>query len=118
VHENWSFRNYFVSSLLVVSAVFVTVLALVSNSCTTNPVTNKSEFMLLSLDDKTAMGKKTEPEIIASYGQYEDADLTEYLNAIGKRLGAASHQPNIPYTFRSWTVRWSTRSPCPAGTSS
>jgi predicted Zn-dependent protease len=84
----------------VVSAVLVAVLALVSNSCATNPVTNKSEFMLLSLDDEIAMGKETDPEIIASYGQYEDADLTAYLNAIGKRLGAASHQPKIPYTFK------------------
>jgi predicted Zn-dependent protease len=56
--------------------------------------------MLLSRDDEIAMGKETDPQIIASYGQYEDADLSAYLGALGKRLGAASHQPDVPYTFK------------------
>jgi hypothetical protein len=37
---------------------------LVSNSCTTNP------------------------KILASYGQYEDTDLTVYLSVLGEQLGA------------------------------
>jgi len=84
----------------VLSISFVTVLALVATTCATNPVTGKSEFMLLSPQDEIAMGKQTDPEIIASYGVYEDADLAGYLAGVGKRLGAASHQPNVPYTFK------------------
>jgi predicted Zn-dependent protease len=54
-------------------AASVALLALVSSSCATNPVTGTREFMLLSRDDEIAMGKETDPQIIASYGQYEDA---------------------------------------------
>jgi predicted Zn-dependent protease len=84
----------------VAAAAIVVVLSLVSNSCATNPVTNKSEFMLLSPEAELEMGKETDPEILASYGQYEDAELAAYLSAVGKRLGAVSHQPNIRYSFK------------------
>lgn len=56
--------------------------------------------MLLSPEDELAMGKETDPEIVASYGQYEDADLAAYLGGLGKRLDAVNHQPNIPYTLK------------------
>jgi predicted Zn-dependent protease len=85
---------------IIVSALSVSLLSLITNSCATNLVTGKTEFMLLSRDDEIAMGKQTDPEIIAYYDQYEDADLAAYLNAIGKRLGAMSHQPDLPYTFK------------------
>jgi predicted Zn-dependent protease len=85
---------------VILSAVIVAVLALVANSCATNPVTNRTEFMLLSRDDELAMGEATDPEILASYGEYEDAGLAAYLGALGKRLGAVSHQPDIPYTVK------------------
>jgi predicted Zn-dependent protease len=83
-----------------VSVLIVAVFALAANSCATNPVTNRSEFMLLSAEDELAMGKETDPEIVASYGQYEDADLAAYHSDLGKQLGAVHHQPNIPYTFK------------------
>lgn len=87
-------------SRIVVSVFLVAALVLVANSCATNPVTNNSEFMLLSREDELVLGKQTDPEVFASCGQYEDAALTVYLSALGKRLGAASHQPDIPYPFK------------------
>ena len=87
-------------SRLAVATALVAILSLVSNSCATNPVTHKSEFMLLSPEAELEMGRQTDPEILAAYGQYEDAGLTAYLSALGKRLGAVSHQPNVPYSFK------------------
>ena len=81
----------------VLFAVLTCVLLLLS--CATNPVTNQSEFMLLSRDDELAMGRETDPQILSSYGRYEDADLAAYLDDFGKRLGAVSHQPDIAYRF-------------------
>ncbi len=81
-------------------ALLVVVLALTWSSCATNPVTHQSELMLLSREGEINMGKQTDPQIVASYGTYGDTDLAMYLDSIGKRLGAASHQPDLPYSFK------------------
>jgi len=91
-------RRRMVRCVLAIS--FVVVLALVATTCATNPVTGKSEFMLLSRDDEIAMGRETDPQILSSYGQYEDAELTTYLGGLGKRLAGMSHQPDLPYSFK------------------
>jgi predicted Zn-dependent protease len=69
-------------------------------SCALNPVTHKSELMLMSAADEVAMGQQTDPQILQTYGKYEDADLARYVTALGKKLGALSHQPNLNYSVR------------------
>ena len=69
-------------------------------SCALNPVTGKRELMLMSSSDELAMGQQTDPQILGTYGKYEDADLARYVSALGKRLGALSHQPNLAYTIQ------------------
>jgi len=81
-------------------AALTAVLGVLSTSCATNPVTQKREFMLLSRDQEIALGQATDPEILQEYGRYEDAELTAYVAAIGKKLGASSHQPDLTYTVQ------------------
>jgi len=69
-------------------------------SCAINPVTHKRELMLLSAADEVAMGQQTDPQVIRTFGQYEDADLARYVTALGKNLGALSHQPNLAYSIK------------------
>jgi len=69
-------------------------------SCAVNPVTGKKELMLMSSSDELAMGQQTDPQILQTYGKYEDADLARYVSALGKRLGALSHQPNLAYSIQ------------------
>jgi len=69
-------------------------------SCAINPVTGKRELMLMSSADELAMGQQTNPQILQTYGKYEDADLARYVSALGKRLGALSHQPNLAYNVQ------------------
>ncbi|MBE0712040.1 MAG: M48 family metalloprotease [Candidatus Aminicenantes bacterium] len=69
-------------------------------SCAVNPVTHKSEFMLLSQNDEVALGQKTNPQILETYGQYPDAALAAYVADLGKKLGAMSDRPNIGYSFQ------------------
>ncbi len=69
-------------------------------SCAINPVTGKKEFMLLSPADELAMGQETDPQIVQTFGLYEDADLARYVSGIGNRLGALSHQPNMAYSVK------------------
>jgi predicted Zn-dependent protease len=88
--------------MLSKSVVTVLVVALIVGavSCALNPVTGKRELMLMSSADELAMGQQTDPQILQTYGKYEDADLARYVNALGKRLGALSHQPNLAYTIQ------------------
>jgi predicted Zn-dependent protease len=69
-------------------------------SCAINPVTGKRELMLLSSSDELAMGQQTDPQVLQTYGKYEDADLARYVAALGKRLGALSHQPKLAYSIQ------------------
>ena len=84
------------------TVVCVIVIALIiwAGSCAINPVTGKKEIMLLSPADEVAMGRQANPQILQTYGKYEDADLARYVSALGKRLGALSHQPNLAYTIQ------------------
>jgi len=69
-------------------------------SCAINPVTGKRELMLLSSADELAMGQQTDPQVLQTYGKYEDAELGRYVAALGKRLGALSHQPKLAYSIQ------------------
>jgi predicted Zn-dependent protease len=69
-------------------------------SCAINPVTGKRELMLMSSADEIAMGQQADPQILQTYGKYEDANLARYVAALGKKLGVLSHQPNLAYSIQ------------------
>jgi len=69
-------------------------------SCAINPVTHKRELMLLSAADEVAMGQQTDPQVLQTFGQYKDADLARYVTALGNKLGALSHQPELDYSVK------------------
>lgn len=69
-------------------------------SCAKNPVTGKSELMLMSKDQEIAMGKQSDPEIVAFFGLYDDAKLQRFINEKGKEMAAISHRKELPYEFK------------------
>ena len=73
---------------------------LLFNSCATNPVTGKRQVVLMSEEQEIAMGREADPQIVAQYGLYEDANLQAFINEKGKQMGAISHRPNLAYQFR------------------
>jgi predicted Zn-dependent protease len=82
------------------SAILAAVLIVWATSCATNPVSQEREFMLLSQSDEIALGRQTDPQILQTYGHYEDPQLAEYVGAIGSRMGALSHRPELEYYFK------------------
>ncbi len=74
--------------------------ALFLNSCAVNPVTGKKQVVLMSEAQEIAMGKDADPQIIAQYGLYENAELQKFINTEGKKMAAVSHRPNLEYNFR------------------
>jgi predicted Zn-dependent protease len=91
------------SSLLtkVANYSLVLMLALGVSNCGTNPVTKKKEFQFVSQDKEIAIGKDNySPARQSQGGDYIiDPELTAYVQGIGKRLGAVSDRPDLPYEF-------------------
>ncbi|MBW1695670.1 MAG: M48 family metalloprotease [Deltaproteobacteria bacterium] len=69
--------------------------------CAANPVTGKSELMLISESQEINIDRKNSPHQFSSdYGITQDRALNDYINRTGKRLAAISHRPYMPYSFQ------------------
>jgi predicted Zn-dependent protease len=69
-------------------------------SCAIDPVTGRRELMLLSESDEIRLGEKTDAQIVASYGTYEDAELKAYIDDLGQRIARESHRPALSFHFK------------------
>jgi predicted Zn-dependent protease len=78
----------------------VVILSLCVVQCTTDYVTGKRTFSLVSESQEIEMGKEADPQIVAEYGVYDDPGLQAYVNGIGQEIAAVSHRPNLKYTVR------------------
>lgn len=85
----------------VLSLSAVAALALIMSGCVVNPVTGKSEFSTLSVNDEIALGiDNYQPSQQAQGGQYVvDKSLTTYVQSVGNKLAKVSDNPNLPYEF-------------------
>ena len=68
--------------------------------CARNPVTGKKQVVLMSEKDEIAMGQQADPQIIAQFGLYDNAELQNFITDKGKQITAISHRPNLDYKFR------------------
>lgn len=80
--------------------IFIAFIAIFFTSCSRNPVTGKKEVMLMSEGQELALGKESDPAIVAQYGLYENATLQAFINEKGKQMAAISHRPNLNYEFK------------------
>ena len=78
----------------------VLICLLVITSCTTDYVTGKRTFSLVSESQETALGKEADPQIIAEYGLYNDSALSSFVSNLGQSLAKVSHRSQLSYTFR------------------
>ena len=83
----------------IYSLFLLSVLAAVS-ACSTNPVTGKSEIVLVSESSEIQMGAANYLPMQQSQGGEYDIDpvLTEYVSGVGNRLAAVSDR-QLPYEF-------------------
>ena len=70
------------------------------DNCARNPVTGKSQVVLMSEAQEIAMGKEADPQIIAQFGLYDNKALQDFITQKGKQLAAISHRPNLNYEFK------------------
>ena len=70
--------------------------------CAANPVTGKSQLMLMSEEQEVNIDKKQSPHQISSdYGNVQDQALNAYIDRTGKNMAKLTHRPHMPYNFHS-----------------
>jgi len=84
----------------VFSISFTIFLLAFTVSCAVNPVTKKKEFVLMSEDQELAIGRAMDPKVIAEFGLYNDPNLQDYVNNVGRKLASVSHRPELIYRFK------------------
>ena len=76
------------------------VLAVAVASCTTDYVTGKKTFSLVSESEEIATGRDANPQVVAEYGLYPDEDLAKFVSQLGQAVAQTSHRPQLEYTFQ------------------
>lgn len=79
------------SVLTFVTAVLIFI------SCAINPVTGKRQLMLMSEEQELQLGASYDPQVLATFGLYENAALNNFVQSQGNQMGKISHRPNIQY---------------------
>jgi predicted Zn-dependent protease len=73
----------------------------VAAGCATNPVTGKSQLMLVSEQDEIQIDRQYSPmQFSDDYGPVQDGALNAYVGRVGQALASRSHRPSMPYSFR------------------
>ncbi|MDF1590548.1 MAG: M48 family metalloprotease [Desulfobacterales bacterium] len=68
--------------------------------CAVNPVTGKSQFMIVDEQQEIAVDRQQSPHQLSSdYGTVRDRGLQDYIQATGKRIAANTHRSHMPYNF-------------------
>lgn len=69
--------------------------------CATNPVTGKSQLMLVSESQEISLDKEgARHQFSAHYGATQDRRLNEYVISVGSSMVPGCHRPHMPYSFR------------------
>jgi predicted Zn-dependent protease len=85
--------------------------------CATNPVTGKSELMLVSEQDELAVDRQHSPfQISADYGVVQDRKLARYVAQTGKGMVPGTHRPQMPYRFEVVNATYVNAYAFPGGT--
>ncbi|MBW6533732.1 MAG: M48 family metalloprotease [Mariniphaga sp.] len=87
-----------IKELAKIILVFTAILMV--PSCAVNPVTGKKQLMLMSEAQEIEMGKQYDPQVISTFGQYQDDQLLQFIQIKGEEMGKLSHRPNLQYHFR------------------
>ncbi len=85
------------STLFLFSCVAV---MLMIPSCSINPVTGKKQIMFMSEAQEIQMGTQYDPQVIATFGEYQNEELNALIQERGKEMGLISHRSNLEYHFR------------------
>ncbi len=69
-------------------------------SCAVNPVTGKRQIMLMSEEQEVQMGFAYDPQVVATFGEYKNDNILNFLKTRTTEMGKISHRPNLEYHIK------------------
>jgi predicted Zn-dependent protease len=86
-------RREFINMCALSAAGFVV-------GCASNPVTGKSQLMLVSEQEEIQMDKMYSPQQLSSdLGTTQDKVMARYVQSLGKKMAPLTHRSKMPYQF-------------------
>ncbi len=64
-----------------------------------NPATGERQLTLMSETQEIQLGAQTHPEVLASFGAYDDPEWQAYIQELGSKIAAGSERPELDWTF-------------------
>ncbi len=72
-----------------------------ATGCATNPVSGRSQLMLVSEGQEIQIDKKNSPHQFSSdYGPSQDTQLNTYIQQTGTNIATQTHRLQMPYSFK------------------
>ncbi len=88
-----STRSYPVVFIALISALAAL------GGCATNPVTGKSNFVMMSEEQELALGRQEHQKVMQQFKAVDDPELQAYVTRLGEELAEKSHRNNLVYHF-------------------
>jgi predicted Zn-dependent protease len=73
---------------------------LLAGGCAVNPVTGRTEIILMSERDEDRIGKQEADRVAAEIGLVEDPELLQLVDAVGRRVARQSPRLAVDYRFQ------------------
>jgi len=67
--------------------------------CASNPVTGKTDFVMMSEDQEIALGRQYHQSVLKEFDVYENPELQSYVSRIGEALARDSHRKDLVFHF-------------------
>jgi len=101
IHNEQYFLNAFWMKNNLISVIFPVLAAIMMfSSCAINPVTGKRQLMLMSEEQEIRLGSEYDPQVMATFGEYNNEPLLSWIEIKGNEMGLISHRPTLEYHFR------------------
>ncbi|NOX33282.1 MAG: M48 family metalloprotease [Deltaproteobacteria bacterium] len=69
--------------------------------CAVNPVTGRTQLMMVSRQQEIELDKKQSPfQFSSDYGITQDKKINQYMSCVGEKLLANVQRPDMPYNFQ------------------
>lgn len=85
---------------ITVKFINFSFIILLSLSCAVSHVTGKKQFMLMSEAQEIAMGREYDPQVLATFGEYENDQILAVLRQKEIEMARISHWPGLEYHIK------------------
>ena len=76
------------------------IVVLSSLGCATNPISGKSEIILVSPEEEEKAGREGDEMVAAEMGFVEDGALAAYVSSVGERVARHAPAGNVTWSFK------------------